>query len=234
MQFLTTFLILASFSTISYAESVCLQGSCENGTGVSFNEENNWTYAGEFKNGKKHGEGVERTGNATNFVLYNGSFLNNVRSGKGVLLTKFDSGESYVFGTFSNNELEVGSIAYAKVSGYGGGYYKVESIDGGKANLSFLKEETANHYCSNNPFDISCITRFVDKNQNEIAAILAVGYFGSVLSSKSNDSNGKSRMSFDDIANGIESLNDYLYKRSNERALDFSKRISAKLGIPNR
>lgn len=233
MRILTVFLILASFSSVSHAKTICLQGNCENGTGVSFNENDNWTYAGEFKNGKKHGEGVERTGSETNYLLYNGSFINDVRWGKGVLLTKFDSGESYVFGSFSNNDLEIGSIAYAKVSGYSGGYYKVESINGGQTKLSFLKEETANNYCSNNPLDISCITRFVNKNQNEIAAILAVGYFGAVLNSNPSDTNGNSRMSFDDIANGIQLLNEHLYKRSNERALEFSKRITAKLGMKN-
>jgi len=220
-----TFLTALLLSTSIQAE--CIKGDCENGQGVWIGADN-YSYVGQFQNGKQHGQGIDRRVRGSEYLVYNGSFKDNSYNGSGILYINNGNDNPYIFGTFKDGELEDGTEALMKYTNGIEVYYKVESLGNGSSSLKIINEKTFDAFCSQNPTYIGCIDRFLSKNQGTVFALMAIGYMSLVIN---NDSN--SNLSFNDISQGIKILADTITRRRDERAQEFADRVARKLGLPN-
>lgn len=207
-------LFSGSFSSQACAE--CLKGDCENGKGIYSNSKYN--YAGEFVDGKKHGEGVEYRASR----IYNGSFKYGEYDGRGIL---FDPNKKmYIFGVFNGGELTDGTETLVKFENGIEAYYKVNTINK-KSTMSLMKDKTADRFCNNNPTYIGCLTRAIENNKGAVVALLAVGYLASVT-----NSDGKS-YSFNDVVNGFHTLADIMRKRQDQKADEWAEYLAHKIKL---
>ncbi|MDR1609071.1 MAG: hypothetical protein LBT38_11805 [Deltaproteobacteria bacterium] len=203
------------------SNSNCVSGNCKNGIGVWENDE--YTYAGEYKNGKKHGKGVERRKKGNQYLVYNGNFVNDTFSGSGILYINNGRENPYIFGEFRNGELADGSRALIKFENGIEAYYSISS-NNGKSTMTLIKKDTAELYCSKNKTSFHCIQRWAESNKDALATLLVVGYISAVV-------NSKNRISFNDIVKGMQSIEDSLKRRSQERGEEFANRILRKLRL---
>ncbi len=217
-KFLT---LLAALLLSINIKAECVKGDCDNGKGIWL-ENNGYSYVGEFKNGRKHGQGVDRFGNESGYRIYNGSFINGSYDGDGVLYINNGQESPYIFGTFKNGNLAEGTEVLMKFENGVAAYYKAET--GGR--LKIIEEKTVDLFCTQNPTYIGCIDKFVWNNKEAILGLIAVGYISSVVDSNNN-------LSFNDISHGIKMLADITRKRHDEHAQEFADRVVKKLGIPN-
>lgn len=89
-------LLFCSLSYLSYGQTGCTIGDCENGKG-RFIYENGDKYIGEFKNAVPHGRGAYYNKNGS---LYKGPFVHGKRQGYGTFI--WTNGEKYI-GEYLNN-----------------------------------------------------------------------------------------------------------------------------------
>jgi len=207
------------------SQAECLKGNCINGKGVWL-EDNGYSYAGQFKNGKKHGQGVDRIGSGKSYRIYNGSFRNDSYNGEGVLYIYNGKESPYIFGTFNDGNLADGTEVLMKFENGVDAYYRVKNTAQGQSSLKLIEEKTADLFCSQNSTYIGCVNRFVWNNKEAILALMAVGYIGAVV-------NSDTRLSFNDISQGVKFLANTMQKRRDERAQEFANRIAKRLGLPN-
>jgi len=214
---------LAMFLVTVSLEAECIKGDCYNGNGILL-KDNDYTYAGHFKNGKKDGKGVDKIGNSHSYRIYNGSFCNDQYNGEGILYIYNEHNNPYIFGSFKDGNLANNSEVLMKFENGVEAYYKITNTTQGKSNMQLMQKKTADLYCSKNPTNISCVNRLIWNNKEAIAALLAVGYISSVL-------NSNTRISFNDVSQGIKSLANSMDKRKNERAKEFADRLANRLGL---
>lgn len=106
-KFLYLILLLTLSGVNSYASN-CLSGDCLNGYSIEVNDNGN-RYLGEFKKGKKNGQGVYYYSNTIKYV---GSWKDNVRQGEGRM---YKNGKVTQSGLWKNNilskpEVKVGCL----------------------------------------------------------------------------------------------------------------------------
>jgi len=219
-MFLVLVILIGVFPETSEAE--CQKGNCNDGQGIWL--ENNYSYAGSFKNGKKHGQGVDKIGSTESYRIYNGNFKNGSYDGSGVLYIYNRRDNPYIFGKFEDGNLANNSEVLMKFENDLSLYYRVNNNKDGSTNLILMEEKSADLFCSKNPTYISCLNRFMHKNQEAVMALMAIGYIGFVV-------NSDTKLSFSDLSNGVKLLADTMQKRRDERADDFANRIAKKLGI---
>lgn len=219
-------LVFATMLSITItAQAECLKGNCINGKGVWL-EKNGYTYAGQFKNGKKHGQGVDRIGENNSYRIYNGNFRNDSYNGEGVLYIYNGKESPYIFGTFKDGNLADETEVLMKFENSVDAYYRVKNTTQGQSSLKLIEEKTADLFCSQNPTYIGCVNRFIWNNKEAVLSLMAVGYIGAVV-------NSDTRLSFNDISQGVKLLANMMHKRSDERAQEFANRIAKRLGLPN-
>jgi len=218
-------MIAAILSIPMAAQAECLKGDCINGKGVWL-EGNGYSYAGQFENGEKHGQGVDRTGSDKSYRIYNGSFRNDSYNGEGVLYIYNGKESPYIFGTFKDGNLADRTEVLMQFENGANAYYRVKNNAQGQSSLKLIEEKTADLFCSQNPTNISCVNRFVWNNKEAILALMAVGYIGAVV-------NSDTRLSFNDISQGVKLLANTMQKRRDERTQEFANRIAKRLGLPN-
>lgn len=219
-------LIITAMLLVSIAvQAKCLKGDCINGQGIWL-EENGYSYVGQFRNGKKHGQGTDRIGSETNYRVYNGGFWNDLYNGEGVLYVYNGREGTYIFGTFKDGNLADRTEVLMKLENGIGAYYRVQNTAEGQSRLRLMERQTADRFCSQNPTYIACIQRFVWNNKEAIWALMALGYIAAVVDSDS-------RLSFNDISQGVKLLADVMEKKHEEQAQEFANRIASRLGLSN-
>ena len=76
----------------------CIQGNCNNGTGIYVSKKNGNKWEGEFKNRKRHGQGIMTYTNGSKYI---GEYKNNKRHGQGIYF--YNNGDKYE-GEFRENK----------------------------------------------------------------------------------------------------------------------------------
>ena len=76
----TLTIVLSGFAVISFGQTGCISGDCDNGSGT-WRWESGATYTGEFENGIRNGYGYFRFSNGDEYI---GNWKNSRRHGYGV------------------------------------------------------------------------------------------------------------------------------------------------------
>jgi hypothetical protein len=203
----------------------CVRGNCYTGQGIWL-ENSGYSYVGQFKDGKKHGQGVDRKGGHDKYRIFNGSFKDNLYNGAGVLHIQNGKDNPYIFGAFKDGNLEDGTDVLMKFASGVDAYYKVTTKNNGNSTLKLIEEKTAQLFCEQNPTKMICVREFVWKNKKSIFNLFKIGYLGVVI-------NRNKRISFNDIYNGITLLADTMNNIQGERPQEFADRVARTLKLPN-
>ena len=161
--------MLLSFSSSVFAE--CVSGDCQNGYGT-YAWDTGQKYVGEFKDGVRHGEGIQTSSSGT----YEGYFKNDKMNGIGTYT--WENGDKYN-GEFVNNQLE-GKGIYTYPNG--------NSRSGVWKNGKTKAQITKTLFNANNDFnDCKLVNEFnTDEefgylNENDISVLYGVNSFYSII-----------------------------------------------------
>lgn len=203
----------------------CVKGDCQSGEGV-WVEAGKYSYVGQFRNGMRHGKGLETSIEGWGSKTYNGQFSNNDWNGHGVVYFKnsADSSQSLTFmGAFNDGDFKDGAeITQIRDDGIKA-FYKARRLGDGRTQLSLMPDRTADEFCKTSSYS-GCIFRFAEQNKEMAAAVLALGYFALVM-------NSDSSLSVRDISAGVKKLANIMERRQQERAQEFADRLSRVLRI---
>ena len=106
-------LISFFYSTLSFAQ-ICIEGECQNGTGVAINSDGS-KYEGQFIDGKSDGQGSIQYRNGDSYV---GGFSEGVLHGNGVYL--WVNGDKYEGQFIDGRKHGIGNIKYSAGEEYTG------------------------------------------------------------------------------------------------------------------
>ena len=230
MKFIIVVFFSALFTLTLNAK--CIDGNCVNGEGIETYDD--FIYIGNFKNGKKDGDGTLREGKDSFYVLYNGKFKNDKPYGQGIMYIHDNNYEPCIIGDFIDFKIIRPGTALLMKQNHNSvdAYYIAEEPKNGSQGYKFSESKTADLFCSNNPLNILCAVKFMDQNKKSIATIMGLGYLKAVVgtsSSMSLNSLKTNSIKFKHIKNALNTLGRYMTKNKNESLKNFVKRMNDKI-----
>ena len=125
-------LISFFYSTLSFAQ-ICIEGECQNGTGVAINSDGS-KYEGQFIDGKSDGQGSIQYRNGDSYV---GDFSGGVFHGSGVYL--WVNGDKYEGQFIGGKKHGIGNIKYSAGEEYTGEFKNDKPHGSGECLISNVK-----------------------------------------------------------------------------------------------
>ena len=125
-------LISFFYSTLSFAQ-ICIEGECQNGTGVAINSDGS-KYEGQFIDGKSDGQGSIQYRNGDSYV---GGFSEGVLHGNGVYL--WVNGDKYEGQFIDGRKHGIGNIKYSAGEEYTGEFKNDKPHGSGECLISNVK-----------------------------------------------------------------------------------------------
>ena len=125
-------LISFFYSTLSFAQ-ICIEGECQNGTGVAINSDGS-KYEGQFIGGKSDGQGSIQYRNGDSYV---GDFSGGVFHGSGVYL--WVNGDKYEGQFIGGKKHGIGNIKYSAGEEYTGEFKNDKPHGSGECLISNVK-----------------------------------------------------------------------------------------------
>jgi len=125
-------LISFFYSTLSFAQ-ICIEGECQNGTGVAINSDGS-KYEGQFIDGKSDGQGSIQYRNGDSYV---GDFSGGVFHGSGVYL--WVNGDKYEGQFIGGKKHGIGNIKYFAGEEYTGEFENDKPHGSGECLISNVK-----------------------------------------------------------------------------------------------